>query len=205
MTPEVRDRVFEPFFTTKEPGKGTGLGLSTVYGIVEQSGGRVFVHTEPGQGTTFRIYLPALPAAGAAASSPIRRSSPPTGEPRPSCWSRTSPTSATSPGACWPPRVRRPRGRRTETRRWPWPSRGPPPSTCVLTDLVMPGMSGSELAARLAAIRPGLRTLYMSGYADRTPAYRDAPAFQQNSIGKPFTLAALAAKVREVLDRPPPD
>jgi CheY-like chemotaxis protein len=82
---------------------------------------------------------------------------------------------------------------------------GSTPIHLVLTDLVMPGISGSELAARLAAIRPGLRTLYMSGYADRTPADRDAPAYQQNSIGKPFSPAALAAKVREVLDRAPPD
>jgi PAS domain S-box-containing protein len=203
MTPEVKDRVFEPFFTTKEPGKGTGLGLSTVYGIVEQSGGRIFLHTEPGQGATFRIYLPAVP-------QPL--GPPPAPDQADLSAHRGTETILLVEDQ---PNVRN--LARSLLARLGYnvleasngdealalAQQGSAHIHLLLTDLVMPGMSGSELAARLAAIRPGLRTLYMSGYANRTPAYRDAPGFQDNCIGKPFTLAALAAKVREVLDRPP--
>lgn len=189
----------------RDPGKGTGLGLSTVYGIVEQSGGRIVVESEPGQGTTFRIYLPAVqqplgpPPAPDQADLSAHRGTETIllVEDQPNVRNLARSLLAhlgynvleASNG----------------DEALALAQQGSAHIHLLLTDLVMPGISGSELAARLAAIRPGLRTLYMSGYADRTPADPDGPGFQDNCIGKPFALAALAAKVREVLDRPPPD
>jgi len=205
MTPEVKDRAFEPFFTTKEPGKGTGLGLSTVYGIVEQSGGRIFVQTEPGQGTTFRIYLPALPEPPAPLESPDQAELSTHRGTETILLVEDQPDVRKLVGSLLADLGYEVLKAADGEQALALAQQGSTPIHLVLTDLVMPGISGSELAARLAAIRPGLRTLYMSGYADRTPADRDAPAYQQNSIGKPFSPAALAAKVREVLDRAPPD
>jgi CheY-like chemotaxis protein len=163
MTPEVLARAFEPFFTTREPGKGTGLGLATVHGIVEQSGGHVWVYSEPGQGTSFKIYLPRVDEPAEKVEAPAVEEPPPRGsetvllveddaslrELIRECLESTGYTviearhGAEALGIC---------------------ERGPPPIDLVMTDVVMPGMSGRELADRLRLSRPEIRVLYMSGY-----------------------------------------
>ena len=204
MTEEVKAHAFEPFFTTKGPGKGTGLGLATVYGIVEQSGGRIFVESQPGQGTTFRIYLPAVQQALAARAT--------ADEAKLSDYRGTETILLVEDQ----PAVRKLMRNLLSSLGYQVLEAGDgnaalalvqqarEPFQMMLTDLVMPGMNGLELAARLIALRPGIRVLYISGYADRMPEVAGAPNYQENSIAKPFLAAELAAKVREVLDRPGP-
>jgi CheY-like chemotaxis protein len=203
MTPEVLARAFEPFFTTREPGKGTGLGLATVHGIVKQSGGHVWVHSEPGQGTSFKIYLPRVDEPAEKVEAPAVEEPPPRGsetvllveddaslrELIRECLESTGYTviearhGAEALGIC---------------------ERGPTPIDLVMTDVVMPGMSGRELADRLRLSRPEIRVLYMSGYTGDAVVLHGVlreDAFLQ----KPFTAAALARAVREALDKPRAD
>jgi len=195
MDRETQARIFEPFFTTKEKGKGTGLGLSTVYGIVKQSGGYVFVQSELGRGTTFTIYLPRVD------------------EPCDVLGSSTS-SSASGGGSETILLVEDEESVRQLVRETLC-SRGyrvleaangssalavaaahKDSLHLVITDVVMPGLSGHELAQQLVSARPGLKVLYLSGYAqDAFPAAEAHKAFLQ----KPFTLQNLTRKVREVL------
>ena len=200
MTPDVQARAFEPFFTTKGPGKGTGLGLATVYGIVKQSGGFVYLYSEVGRGTTFRIYLPAVeqgvPAGG---SGPV----------------------------AWPPArgsetllvvededavraiVRRALGsqgytileasRGAEAIRVAGTHAGS--IHLLVTDVVMPEMGGRELSERLVRTRPGLKVLYLSGYTDDAVVRHGVLESQSHFLQKPFTPGKLAAKIRQVLDQ----
>ncbi|MBI4213699.1 MAG: response regulator [Chloroflexi bacterium] len=204
MDPETQERIFEPFFTTKEPGKGTGMGLATVYGIVQQSNGHVWVYSEPGRGTTFKIYLPMAE-----------------GEPE-------APASAPASGAALEPGdetvllvedqagvralaqevlqasgyVVLPAKDGDEALRICESHTGP--VHLLLTDVVMPGMSGPDLAAALAVQRPDLRVLYMSGYTSEA-AHRHGVLEQSGAyLEKPFTPRQLASKVRETLDAPRP-
>ncbi len=198
MDAETKSHVFEPFFTTKALGQGTGLGLATVYGIVKQSGGHVWVYSERGQGAAFKIYLPRVAETAAAA-------------PRP-----TAPASLRGSETIL--LVEDDEAVRTLTRRL-LAARG---HTVLLasqgeealrlaqrhegrihllvTDVVMPGMSGRELADRILALLPGIKVLYLSGYTDdaivRHGVLEPGVAFLQ----KPFSAEALARKVREVLD-----
>jgi PAS domain S-box-containing protein len=173
MDAETLSHAFEPFFTTKERGKGTGLGLSTVYGIVRQSGGFVQVTSGPGKGTAFRVYLP-------------RSDEKKTSGVRPSVRSRqgTETVLVAHDGAAALDLVDKHTGA----------------IHVLLTDVVMPGMNGRELAERIVKDHPGVRILYMSGYMDdavmRHGIVESGVAFLQ----KPFTPLALARKVREVLD-----
>jgi PAS domain S-box-containing protein len=202
MDPETRTRVFEPFFTTKEVGKGTGLGLSMVYGIVKQSGGYIWVYSELGLGTTFKIYLPAVEAEAQVIAAPGAVSAP-TG-------SETILLVEDEDG------VRElldelltEQGYRVLSA-----SRGADALALaeraegeielLVTDVVMPEMSGHELALRLRSRRPGLRVLYLSGYTDETIAHHGVLEPYAAFLGKPFTRAALATKVREVLTSDPP-
>ncbi|HYL30717.1 MAG TPA: ATP-binding protein, partial [Gemmatimonadales bacterium] len=189
--------IFEPFFTTKPPGRGTGLGLSTVYGIVKQSDGYVWVYSEPGQGSTFKIYLPltdevvhppsapvaALPAAGAASVLVVED------EPRVRGIARRALEQA---------------GYRVlEAESGPEAvallGRPGPGVALVLTDVVLPGMSGPELAGRVAELAPGTPVLLTSGYPDGEIARRGLLAPGAAFIPKPFTPEALVTAVRRAI------
>jgi len=200
MTPDVRDRVFEPFFTTKAAGKGTGLGLATVDTIVQQAGGRVAVESEVGRGTTFEVYWPATtdPAEGSR-SHPVLR---------------LGGGSETVVLAEDDDDVREFARRVLERAGYAvleaadgaaalaLVERHGGPIHALVTDVVMPGLGGRELAARVAARRPGVKVLYLSGYTPDAVLRDGVEAAAVAYLQKPFTPAALVAKVREVLDAP---
>lgn len=203
MDKETMDRIFEPFFTTKSPEKGTGLGLATVYGIVKQNSGHINVYSEPGRGTTFKIYIPRLE------------------EPREETERDRGPHVADS----------LPMGRETillvederpllkvytkflETLGYKvLPARSPQEAISkaskhqgsielLLTDVVMPQMSGRDLWEKLRELRPDLRCLFMSGYTANVIAHHGVLEPGMNFIGKPFAIETLAFKLREVLDK----
>jgi nitrogen-specific signal transduction histidine kinase/CheY-like chemotaxis protein len=202
MDVETRNRIFEPFFTTKGAGKGTGLGLATVYGIVKQSGGYIWVYSEPGRGSTFRVYFPRLVHGVASA-----RSSPAEGLDLPRGW-ETVLVVEDDEG------LRGLARRGLESSGYHLLEAGNPreaveiageyarPIHLLLSDVVMPESEGAPLIERLTAVRPGLRVLYMSGYADETIVHHGVLKEGIPFLQKPFTLQALARKVRDVLDAP---
>ncbi len=200
MAPDIRERVFEPFFTTKPHGKGTGLGLATVYGIVTQHGGNIRVSSEPGQGTTFRIYLPRIdaPAEGRAAA--------PSAGPA-AHGSETIMVVEDDPGVReFVRRALRQHGYRvivatTASECLALAADASTPWHLLLTDVVIPDLNGRLLYERLRPARPGLKVLYMSGYTTEVIATRGVLDKGVNFIQKPFSVAALGQKVRKVLDR----
>jgi len=200
MSAETLSHIFEPFFTTKEQGKGTGLGLATVHGIVAQSGGHITVHSEPDRGATFKVYLPRVDHVGEAPAT-VREA------PRATVGRETvlvaeddravrEVVAATlgqrgyrvlrAPDGQAALRMARDLGGRLDL---------------LLTDIVMPGMTGRELEQALAAEHPTLQVLYMSGYTDDAVVRHGVLEEGVPYIQKPFTPDALALKVREVLDR----
>jgi signal transduction histidine kinase/CheY-like chemotaxis protein len=199
MDEATRQRIFEPFFTTKDPGKGTGLGLATVYAVVQQSGGHVEVESAPGQGATFRVYLPRM-EDGVEPETP---GGPPAGPDT----GRETILLVEDEAA-----VRRlareglgARGYRVleaakgaEALELAAQHRGP--IHLLLTDVVMPGMSGAEVAARIVALRPTTQMLYVSGYPDDALGPHGVLAPGIAFLAKPFTVGELARKVRQVLD-----
>jgi two-component system, cell cycle sensor histidine kinase and response regulator CckA len=199
MSTEMQRHIFEPFFTTKPLGEGTGLGLPTVYGIVKQSGGHVAFYSEPGLGTTFKIYLPrvdAAPVKGAADHAPA------------SPGSRGGETilvveddEALRRVAC---RALRETGYSVLEARHGSEAleicAREEPIDLVVTDMVMPEMSGDELDRRIAIQHPEIKILLMSGYTRDDVARKGIASEQVAFLDKPFTAARLAAKVREVLD-----
>jgi two-component system cell cycle sensor histidine kinase/response regulator CckA len=198
MDRATRARIFEPFFTTKERGKGTGLGLSTVFGIVQQSEGTIEVLTEPGRGTTFHVYFPRVQAAVCA---PAKTVPPPT--------LRGTETILLVEDEAGVRRVAR-----TILRRYGYSvlEAGSPEeavSLCeqhpeirlILSDIVMPKMSGPELSRLLRCRRPGAHVLFMSGYTDDSLARYPLEAGEA-FLQKPFTPESLTGKVREALDSP---
>jgi len=199
MDAELQARLFEPFFTTKEHGKGTGLGLSTTYGIVKQSGGSIWVYSEPGHGTTFKIYLPRC-------EEPLE-ALPPAPDTR-----EAEPGTETVLVVEDEPEVRRLVERLLRGKGYRVLSAGSPTEAValakahdaaidlLLTDVIMPGMNGRELARLLAPARPAMRVLYMSGYADAAMNQHGILPPGTAFVSKPFTPDALARKVREVLD-----
>ena len=201
MDEATQARLFEPFFTTKEPGKGTGLGLSTVYGIVRQCGGSIFVDSEPGRGSSFKVYLPRVEGVGEAGTGD--RLSP--GEAR---GDETIVLVEDEPMVCaLVSEVLRKNGYQVlefangrEALAHLQHHEGR--IHALVTDVVMPGMSGIDLARQLAQGRPDMRILYLSGYTDdlveRQGALRPGRGFLQ----KPFTPDTLLRKVRELLDAP---
>jgi PAS domain S-box-containing protein len=200
MTPEIRDRVFEPFFTTKDKGKGTGLGLSTVYGIVKQSGGNIWVYSEPGKGTTFKIYLPRVDEPLEELGEKVVREQLPQGsetiliveddeEVRKLAIRILRTQGYTVLEAC--------QGKDALSVL----EKHKKPIDLLLSDVVMPGMDGRELAKQLGVLYPGMKVLYMSGYTDNAIVHHGVLYKGMNYIQKPFTIDGLARKVREVLDK----
>jgi PAS domain S-box-containing protein len=204
IRPEVREHLFEPFFTTKEAGKGTGLGLATVYGIVQQSEGFIWVESEPGQGASFRIYLPVADAAPARV-----RAAP--AEPAAQGGSETILLVEDEPAVRGLAReVLEGRGYTVLEAHDPVDAR----RICqrhggaidlLLTDVVMPQMSGRLLAEALAALRPAMRVLFMSGYTDDTLGTHGVLDADVAFLQKPFTPEILAQRVRGILDTAPPE
>jgi CheY-like chemotaxis protein len=200
MSATVRERMFEPFFTTKEAGKGTGLGLSMVYGIVQQSGGDVWVYSEPGQGTTFKIYLPRLAsgAAGPSASSE-ERAAPANG------YETVLLVEDDDRLRALAVRVLGERGytvlpASNGAEALAVAARHPGVIHLVVSDVVMPGMTGRILAERLTTMRPLVKALFMSGYTDDDVMRRGILDRSTAFLQKPFTPDQLALKVREVLE-----
>jgi CheY-like chemotaxis protein/anti-sigma regulatory factor (Ser/Thr protein kinase) len=198
---EYRTRIFEPFFTTKGVGKGTGLGLSTVYGIVHQNGGHITVESAPGTGTTFRIYLPLHDAPAAEPSVQLIAN-----EERGGSETILLVEDEDSVRAVARESLRRHGYAVLE-------ATNAEAALAVsgdfegeiellLTDVVMPGLSGRALADRLASARPGTKVLYMSGYTDAAIVQHGVLEPGLNYLQKPFTPDILAHKVRQVLDQP---
>jgi len=200
MTPEVRQQVFEPFFTTKEKGKGTGLGLSTVYGIVKQSGGNIWVYSEHGKGTTFKIYLPRVDEPLEELRRRVEVKEAPRGtetilivEDEEDVLKLVG-------------RILSRQGYKVLEA-----SQGLDAFLIaekyedlihlLVTDVVMPKIGGRELADRIAEIRPEIKVLYMSGYTDNAIVHHGVLRGGMKFIQKPFTVEGLARKVREVLDK----
>jgi signal transduction histidine kinase len=201
MDEAIRAHLFEPFFSTKGPGRGTGLGLATVYGIVKQSGGLITYESQPGKGTSFRVYLPQV-------DEPVDAVEPEVEPPGPSHGSETILLVEDDEFLRATAReMLELYGYRIVDARHPGEAllvaeRRAEPLDLLLTDVVMPQMSGPELAERVVGLRPRIKTLFMSGYADD-------PTFQEAGLPpgvvllrKPFSADALAQKVREVLDTP---
>jgi two-component system, cell cycle sensor histidine kinase and response regulator CckA len=200
MDKETQSRIFEPFFTTKEQGKGTGLGLATVYGIVKQSGGNIWVYSEPGHGTTFKIYLPTVEAAAESPPYVERSEEPARGsetilvvEDDASLLEVTSEFLQSSGYTVIPAESPGKALHLAESHSGS--------IDFLLTDVIMPKMNGRELATRLSQTRPEMKVLYVSGYADgivKDGVYgvlAEGLAFLQ----KPYTRRALMRKVREIL------
>jgi PAS domain S-box-containing protein len=200
MDAETQAHIFEPFFTTKEKGKGTGLGLATVYGIVKQSGGYVWVYSEPGRGTSFKVYLPRI-------------------EDEQTVRGRDGKSDATElpRGSETVLLVEDEKGVRELAREYlqltgytvisaedghtalELAAMHVGPIQLLMTDVVMPGISGRELAGRVKAIRPEIKVLFMSGYTDQAVVHHGILDTDAALLQKPFTMAALAAKLREIL------
>jgi PAS domain S-box-containing protein len=200
MPPEVRQRAFEPFYTTKGPGAGSGLGLSMVYGFVKQSGGHVQLDSEPGHGTTVRLYLPAQGRAAGPANAPAARTALPAASGERILVVEDD------------PRVRRVAVRRlkelgyatVEAESGPAALRlldRPEPFDLLFTDVVMAGgMSGIELARKVRRRRPKLKILFTSGYAEPAMAESGLRSLKSAAwLGKPYSMNELQAKLREVL------
>jgi two-component system cell cycle sensor histidine kinase/response regulator CckA len=201
MDKETQSHLFEPFFTTKDTGKGTGLGLSTVYGIIKQSGGNIWAYSEPGLGTTFKIYLPRVEKA-AKGYKP-----------------RLKPKEVGAPGGTETillvedeEAVRSMVSKILQSKGYTVleachgneaieaSERYEGSINLMVTDVIMPQMSGRELAERLAPMRPEMHVLYMSGYPDNTIVQHGVLEPGTAFLQKPFTINALELKVREILD-----
>lgn len=201
MDAHIREHAFEPFFTTKPEGKGTGLGLATIYGIVRQNEGFVDIYSEVGVGTTFKVYLPRYTGPEIAAEGTVPTAAPARGhetillvedqdqlrEIASTLLQELGYTvlEAASPGEALTVAEKH-----------------PAEIHLLLTDVVMPNMNGKELADRLHAFKPRVRTLFMSGYTADTIAHRGVLGEGVQFLQKPFTLDSLSRKVREVLGTP---
>jgi CheY-like chemotaxis protein len=201
MDAETKARIYEPFFTTKPAEKGTGLGLATVYGIVKQSDGEIWVYSEVGQGTTFKVFLPQAKVVSETEQVP---------DLRPAVAGGTETVLLAEDEES----VRRLTHRVLERAGYnvlvaknggeaqliSEGHRGP--IHLLITDMVMPLMNGQMLADRLRAVRPDMRVLYLSGYTDSTVQRKGLLENGEQFLQKPFSNELLARKVREALDTP---
>ncbi|MGH7295582.1 MAG: PAS domain S-box protein, partial [Polyangiaceae bacterium] len=200
MDRATQAHIFEPFFTTKGPGKGTGLGLSTVFGIVEQAGGSIWVYSEPGTGTSFKIYLPRAEGQSKVTGAPVA-AAPPRG-------SETVLLVEDEPGVrAVALGILRRQGYEVLVARGPGDAlhiaeAHPGEIHLLLTDVVMPEMGGPELARRVTEKRPDTRVLCMSGYTDDSIVRHGVLEYRVAYLQKPFSPATLGRKVREVLEAP---
>ncbi len=199
MDEEVRRHIFEPFFTTKEKGKGTGLGLSTVHGIVNQSGGSIWVYSEPNRGTTFKVYLPALDSVPKSSEARAAEASIPKGSETVLLVEDEEVVRGLAR------RILEEAGYRVLVAQQGEEAirlciEDAKEIHLLLTDVVMPGAGGKEVANRLSSLRPGIKVLFMSGYTDEAIVHHGVLDSDVKFIQKPFSPAALARKVREVLD-----
>ncbi len=200
MAPEVLARAFDPFFTTKEKGKGTGLGLSTVQGIIKQSGGHIFIDSKPGIGTTVKLYFP---SAGDAKENPVH----PTPHDAPQGWETIllveddedvrAYTKLILDGLGFTVLVAASGLDAVELA-----ATFQGDIALLITDVIMPGMNGRQLAEALTASRPPLRVLYVSGYTENAVSHRGALDVGLNFLAKPFMPEDLAKKVRSILTEP---
>ena len=200
MDPETQSRIFEPFFTTKEIGKGTGLGLATVYGVVKQCGGHIQVESHPGKGTTFYIYLPRVEQPVTEEQAAVRTVSPggsetilvaedeaPVREPIVMYLKRLGYRVLAAPDGVTA----------LDTAR-----KHSEPIHLLLSDLVLPGMGGRELAEILGKTSDSMKIIFVSGYAGHSVAGKDLDFPDAHFLSKPFSMHGLAVAVREVLDGP---
>jgi hypothetical protein len=202
MSEEVQRHLFEPFYTTKPAGAGTGLGLATVFGVVKQSGGSIYLYSEEGSGTTFKIYLPAATTATPAKAAPASGDGAAGGAGETILVVEDDPgvrelvrlmleasgySVVAAAGAEEAERVCAARGDGIDL---------------VLTDVVMPGVNGRMLAERLVELCPAMRVLFMSGYSDEAVYHHGVIRPESAFIEKPFTALTLTRKVRELLDSP---
>ena len=201
MSEETQSHIFEPFFTTKGVAEGTGLGLSTVYGIVKQSGGSIWVYSEIDKGTTFKIYLPRVDSA----ADDLKQNNAPLEMPHGTETILLAEDDELVRGLA-----------KSVLDKLGYhvieavhggaamliSEQHEGPVQLLLTDVVMPEMSGLDLAGRLALMRPEMRVLYMSGYTD-TAIYNGILDHGANFVQKPFSPSILAVRVREVLDEAP--
>jgi signal transduction histidine kinase/CheY-like chemotaxis protein len=201
MSAETQAHIFEPFYTTKEPGKGTGLGLSTVYGIVKQSGGYIWVYSETGQGTTFKIYFPRVDQPAQPVSPEKRLAGIQRGtetillvEDDPQLNQLTS--SVLTHCGYKVLTAENPQAGLALCRTHPHEIH------LLVTDVIMPKMNGRQLAEEVMKVRPSMRLLFVSGYTSNAIVHYGVLDAGLWFLPKPFSLAALVAKVREVLDAP---
>jgi CheY-like chemotaxis protein len=201
MPPEVIAKAFDPFFTTKEVGKGTGLGLSQVYGFVKQSGGHVKIYSEPGEGTTIKVYLPRLfnAADDVVATVPSNNDEPP-------CSGETILVVEDEPAMrAFSVEALRSLGCRV------YEADGAaaalalldahPDIAVLFTDIIMPDVNGRQLADEALRRRPDLKVLFTTGYTRNAVVHNGVLDPGVELLGKPFTIDQLAEKIRDVLDK----
>jgi two-component system cell cycle sensor histidine kinase/response regulator CckA len=200
MDKETQARIFEPFFTTKAQGKGTGLGLSTIFGIVKQSGGNIWVYSEPGKGTTFRIYFPSANGT----EETVEEITPPTTLRGVETVLVAEDQEQVRHVAC---EILRRQGYHVLEAQNAGDAllvceRHPLPIHLLVTDVVMPKMNGRELAERLLVVRPDMKVLFMSGYTDNAIVHHGILDPDVAYVQKPLVPDVFARRVREVLDSP---